>query len=112
LNNSVTSCTKAWFADEEVCYSFPENWQVKVFSHKAQRTITHKQIYKKIQNPIGGPPLSTYLKPGMKICIISDDISRPTRSDILLPILLKILEESGIAVQDIRIVIASVRICK
>jgi nickel-dependent lactate racemase len=107
LNNYVKSRTKAWYGDELIIYKFPDNWELKVFSPKTQPVLNELQIQQKIMNPIGSEPLSSILKPNMKICIISDDISRPTRTDIIIPLLIKILKSNNITLKNIFIVIAS-----
>ena len=41
-----------------------------------------------LENPIGAPRLETLVKPGMKIAIVTSDISRPLPSyDVLPPVL-------------------------
>lgn len=107
VSTLIRSRTKAWYGDQEIVYSFPDKWTIQVFSPKPCKTIDERQMYEKIQNPIGCTPLSSYLKPGMRVCIVSDDISRPTRTDLIVPILLQILHESGINDESIQIVIAS-----
>jgi hypothetical protein len=107
LNNIIKSRTKAWYGDEEVVYKFPSNWELEVFSPETQPELNETQIQQMIMNSIGCEPLTQLLKPGMKICIISDDISRPTRTDLIIPILFKVLKSIGILLKDIFIVIAS-----
>ena len=93
MDNLVLSRTKAWFEDKELEYRFPGEWNVKILSHLPIRVLDQKEIYQKIQNPIGCSALSNYLQQGMKVCIISDDISRPTRTDIIIPILIEYLNQ-------------------
>lgn len=107
MNNFIRSRTKAWYEDREVVYSFPDTWAIQIFSPKPQKAIDERQIYKSIQTPIGCAPLFSDLKPHMKVCLLSDDISRPTRTDLIIPSLLQILRESGIQDESIQIVIAS-----
>ena len=107
MDNLVLSRTKAWFEDKEVEYRFPGEWNVKILSHLPIRVLDQKEIYQKIQNLIGCSPLSNYLQQGMKVCIISDDISRPTRTDIIIPILIEYLNQNRISKESIRIVTSS-----
>jgi nickel-dependent lactate racemase len=101
------SRTKAWYGDEDIIYKFPKNCELKIFSPKTSPVLSKSKIQKKILNPICSEPLSSILKSNMKICIISDDISRPTRTDSIIPILIKILKANGISLENIRIAIAS-----
>ena len=107
VNNFIRSRTKAWYEDREVVYSFPDSWTLRVFSPQSQKTIDERQIYNSIQTPIGRAPLFADLKPHTKVCILSDDISRPTRTDLIIPVLLQILRESGVQEKNVQIVIAS-----
>jgi len=107
MENIISSRHKCWYSDKEVYYSFPNNWEIQVFSHENTRKLEEKEIYNRIQNPIGCQPLSSQLRPGMKVLVICDDISRPTRSDLILPIVLDILGDVGIGLKDVSILIAS-----
>ncbi len=59
-----------------------------------------------LDHPIGAQPLEEMVKPGQKICIIVDDISRPTPISTILPCLVARLNACGIADRDVRIVVA------
>lgn len=59
-----------------------------------------------LENPIGAPKLSTLVKPGQKIAIITSDISRPLPSYDVLPSVLRELEAAGIPDEDITVVFA------
>ena len=45
-----------------------------------------------LRNPIGVPPFSRSIKEGMKLLILVDDVTRPTPTDKILPVLLAELE--------------------
>lgn len=59
-----------------------------------------------LQNPIGIGKLSTLVKAGEKIAIITSDITRPMPSKLVLPPLVEELLEAGIAYEDITVVFA------
>ncbi|MBQ9843286.1 MAG: nickel-dependent lactate racemase [Oscillospiraceae bacterium] len=59
-----------------------------------------------LENPIGAPRLETLVKPGMKIAIVTSDISRPLPSYDVLPPVLSALESAGIPMADITVVFA------
>ena len=59
-----------------------------------------------LENPIGAPRLETLVKPGMKIAIVTSDISRPLPSYDVLPPVLETLEKAGIPRKDITVVFA------
>ena len=107
MDNLVLSRSKVWFEDKELEYRFPGEWDVQILSHIPIRVLRQEEIYQKIKNPIGCSPLSNCLQQGMKVCIIADDISRPTRTDIIIPILIEYLNQNRISKESIRIVISS-----
>lgn len=63
-------------------------------------------IKESLKNPISSPPLSKQVKPGMKIVILGDDITRPTpKEKIILPILNE-LNQAGVPDKDITVIIS------
>ena len=107
MENVVLSRKKAWHEDKQIEYRFPIEWNLKVLSHLPVNVLDKREIYEKITNPIGCYPLQKYIQTGNKICIICDDISRPTRSDVIIPILLQYLNQIGVPNESISIVISS-----
>jgi nickel-dependent lactate racemase len=59
-----------------------------------------------INHPIGTPPLSQIVKPGERIAIVVNDITRLTRTDLMLPPIVETLNKAGIPDADIFIVFA------
>lgn len=60
-----------------------------------------------LNNPVGTKPLAEIAKGRKNACVVISDITRPVPNKIILPPLLKILEESGIARDKITILIAT-----
>ena len=58
------------------------------------------------EHPIGAPKLSEMVRPGMKVSIITSDISRPLPSYDVLPSVLRELNEAGVPDDDITVVFA------
>ncbi|MGD9900497.1 MAG: lactate racemase domain-containing protein, partial [Calditrichaceae bacterium] len=107
MKNAISCRQNAWYGDDKISYRFPANWNISVFSPKNTIKLSDDDIFTKIQNPLGCLPLSKQLKPGMKVLIISDDITRPTRTDIIIPVLLNILKNAGIRSGNISILIGT-----
>ncbi|MBL8232350.1 MAG: nickel-dependent lactate racemase [Bryobacterales bacterium] len=59
-----------------------------------------------IRNPIGCAPLTDIVKPGERVALIVNDITRLTRSELMLPPLVECLNTAGIPDHDILIVFA------
>lgn len=64
-------------------------------------------ILRALTDPTGTPPLSKIAKGRDNACIVISDITRPVPNKLLLPPMLKILEESGIKRENIIILIAT-----
>src|SRR5437879_1269619 len=60
-----------------------------------------------LAHPIGTPPLATVARGRKNACILVCDITRPVPNRILLPPLLRTLEEQGIARDKILILVAT-----
>ena len=63
-------------------------------------------VYAAIGNPIGTPPLREIVRPGERVAIVVNDITRLSRADLLLPPIVDTLNSAGIADSDIFIVFA------
>lgn len=64
------------------------------------------EVRRALLNPIGTGKLSTIVKPGEKIAIITSDVTRPMPSKLVLPPLIEELLEAGATYDDITIVFA------
>lgn len=60
-----------------------------------------------LQNPIGTQPLSEIAKGRKNACVVISDITRPVPNKLILPPLLRTLEQSGIPREEITILIAT-----
>ena len=63
-------------------------------------------VYAALANPIGTPPLADIVKPGERVAVIVNDITRLTRTDLLLPPVIDTLNRAGVPDRDIFIVFA------
>jgi nickel-dependent lactate racemase len=59
-----------------------------------------------LENPIGTEPLRRIARPGERVAIIVNDITRLTRTDLMLPPIVETLNGAGIPDRDIFIVFA------
>ncbi len=66
-----------------------------------------KEIEKRLSSPYGGPPLSKLTKGKKSATIVVSDITRPVPNKVILPPILKTLQESGIKKGKITILIAT-----
>lgn len=63
-------------------------------------------VRKALENPIGTRRLKDMIRPGEKIVIITSDITRPCPSALIIPELLKELEQGGVTDDRITVVFA------
>jgi nickel-dependent lactate racemase len=59
-----------------------------------------------LRNPIGTPPLAKLVKPGERVAIVVNDITRLVHSEVFLPVLIDELNSAGVLDRDIFIVFA------
>ena len=64
-------------------------------------------VLEALTRPIGTAPLSEIAKGRKNACVVISDITRPVPNNLILPPLLKTLEQSGIPRQEITILIAT-----
>ena len=60
-----------------------------------------------IGNPFGSSSLQDMVGPGKSVCVLIDDITRPTPTKEIVPILLKELLLNGVSPKDVQIIVAT-----
>lgn len=66
-----------------------------------------KIIRNALENPIGTSILSDIVSPGEKVCVTVNDITRLTKSEVFLPLMVEELNKAGIPDEDITILFAN-----
>jgi nickel-dependent lactate racemase len=95
----------AWFDDRDLELTFPAGWSVRTCSPADGPDLGDDAIVAALRNPVGTPPLRELARGRRAPCIVIDDLSRPTRGDRLLPLLLDELAAAGIAPQDVLVLV-------
>lgn len=87
----------------------PEKNLAKVLTLGTTTPLAHPEenIEQSLLTPIGSPPLSELAGNAGSVCIAVCDITRPVPNKQLLPPMLRILEEGGVAQEKITILIAT-----
>jgi nickel-dependent lactate racemase len=96
----------AWHGDLPLTIGFPESWDVTIVENTPQPVLDHAAILAKISRPQNSLPLTELAKGKKTAAILIDDMTRPTPTDMLLPLIIKALEDGGIKRSGITIVIA------
>lgn len=97
----------AWNGDRSLALTFPPAWDVRVVGKSAGPSLDSNTMRTLLQAPIGTPRLSEMAKGCRSAVIIIDDISRPTPTAEVLPLVLEELQEGGMALSQVRVVIAA-----
>lgn len=92
-----------------VTFEVPDDARVEVLTLQDYPALDSPRdaVIEALRNPIMRPPLREVVKPGDKVCIIVQDITRLARSDVFLPPLLDELNSAGIKDEDMYIVFAT-----
>lgn len=100
----------AWIAygKEKIVFPLPNNAQITEILLPVHTPVMPPQdiIRHALDAPIGTPQLAEIIKPGQSICIICDDITRPTPAELILDELLPRLHSIGVQREDIFILFA------
>lgn len=97
-----------WYGNSTLDIDLPDNWDVELCPMKGgdQNPITIEQMETVVQNPIGSPAIRELAKNKKTAVIIFDDMTRPTRTYEIAPIVIKELIEGGISEENITFVCA------
>jgi nickel-dependent lactate racemase len=84
------------------------NLEADCVEHHGGTSIVNEEaaVRAALLRPIGAPPLSEIVKPGERVAIIVNDITRLTRTELMLPPIVETLNRAGIPDADIFIVFA------
>ena len=98
----------AFFGDDEIELPFPDNWAIaecQMAGH-GRPALTGDQIRSALSEPLGTPRLREMARGKRRVCILFDDLPKPTRTDRIVPYVIEELHAGGIADEQIRFVCA------
>jgi hypothetical protein len=104
---SVEISTGAWNGDRRLALSFPDAWDVQVVGESAGPALSAEEMRARLRAPVGTPRLSELARGCRSAVIIIDDISRPTPTADVLPLVLEELETGGMPLSQVKVVIAA-----
>lgn len=96
----------AWYGDGDFNLEFPDSWDIKSFSMKDAKELSQKEIENAIDKPIGTPPLKKIAGGKRNAVIVVEDISRPSRLESILNIIINQLNAAGIKDEKIVLIYA------
>ena len=104
---TVEVFTGAWHGDHRLALTFPSDWEVQVVGESPGPPLGDSEMRDRLRTPTGSRRLASLARTCRDAAIIIDDISRPTPTADLLPLVLEELEEGGLPPSRTRIVIAA-----
>ena len=106
--NNVSMRINAFFGDDLIDLAFPDNWAVEVcrMAGHDRPPLSEEELRNALRNPIGSPRLSELAKGKKEVCILFDDIPKPTPTGAVAPYVIEELHEGGITDEQIRFICA------
>jgi len=91
---------------EKLTLSLPDHW--KIIGNYEPASLPPvadpaAQVKRSLQQPIGSARLAERLRPGMKITVVIDDISRPTPVSLIYHLVFEEIHQAGISAESITI---------
>lgn len=96
------------FGGDQLTFEVPDANLAEVLSPRPSEPLPDLEaaIVQALDRPIGQPPLKEWIKPDDRVLIISDDNTRLTPADRLLPPLLERLNAAGVPDERIGVIMA------
>jgi nickel-dependent lactate racemase len=98
---TITIPWQAWYDETELALSFPAGWRVTVAGMADAPAVGVDAVETALRSPIGTPPLRELARGRKKAVIVVEDITRPLRTDAILPAILAELAAGGLAADDV-----------
>jgi len=94
---------------KSLCIQIPDDVPVQCVTSREMASVpdVRRAVEEALGRPIGSGRLRDLVKPGQTVAIVVTDITRKLPEEIILPLLLKELEEGGIRKKDITAVVAT-----
>ena len=107
-SQKIRILVNAFFGDEEMELVFPENWiiqECRIAGHD-KPPLSDDEMRRALQKPFGTPRLKELAKKDDQVCILFDDLPKPTPASRIAPFVLEELHEGGITDEQIRFICA------
>ncbi|GAB4320157.1 MAG: hypothetical protein Kow0069_24020 [Promethearchaeota archaeon] len=97
----------AWYGDpEELVLEFPDEWDVQAFPIADAPPIDGEALRDAVTRPLGTEPLAKLARGKRSVAVAVEDISRPSRLERVLNLLLDELEAGCVDLGDVTVVTA------
>jgi len=97
----------AWFGDERIPIDLPDSWDVTICNITGAKPLCQKNLKESFETPIGSPRISELADKKKKVVIVVEDISRPSPTMQIIPLILDELKEGGVPAKNVVFVMAT-----
>ena len=105
--NSISIPWKSWYGNESLDLTFPKEWNVDLSQMNDSDKINDSHIEHSILNPLNSDKLSILAKDRKSICIVVDDLTKPTQAFRIIPYILNELKQAGLSKENIYFLIST-----
>ncbi len=98
--------TGAWYGDGWLELPVPDRWVIETHWPKTPPPLTDAELKARLESPVGQPPIRRLAKGKQRPVIIVDDLTRPTPSARIVPLVLEHLRQARVPLSDVTIVMA------
>ena len=108
MGSKVAMLVNAFFGDDEIELAFPDNWDIhecRMAGHDRE-PLSDEGMRDALLNPIGAPRLSDMAKGSRQVCVLFDDLPKPTPASRIVPFVLEELHAGGVTDEQIRFICA------
>jgi nickel-dependent lactate racemase len=95
------------WGDERLPINLPESWHIAGYLEPNEVPpvrVVDAEVERSLNDPIGMGKLTDLVRPGMKVTIVIDDISRPTPVSAVIPHVLAQLDQAGVSRDTLTVV--------
>ena len=97
----------AWYEDREEILHFPEEWEILVAEPAMDLPpLTDDEIRQRLAQPLGTKPIRELARGKKRVAVAIDDLTRPTPTKQLLPLLFEELRLGGVEMDQIAVLVA------
>ncbi|MFQ6671762.1 MAG: lactate racemase domain-containing protein [Candidatus Tectimicrobiota bacterium] len=104
---SVTIPWGAWYEMGFRRLSFPGRYELLAPPVPDGPDLGAEAIRRALEQPVGSPPLAELARGRSSVAVAVDDLTRPTPAGRLLPWVLETIDEAGIGLEAVTVVVAS-----
>jgi len=107
-SKKITVRVNAFFGDDEMDLFFPDNWMIqecRIAGHD-RPPLSDEEMRLALMKPLGTPRLKEMAKGRKQVCILFDDLPKPTPASRIVPFVLEELHDGGVTDEQIRFLCA------